>query len=68
MRKEAASAGFCKSPWASKHPVLQLPTIEDLLKGKKLDSPPLDQVSVTFRKSTKAKGKKQIHPGLPFKD
>jgi DNA modification methylase len=52
MRKEAASAGFYKSPWG-KHPRLQILTIEDLLTGKTLDRPPA-QTSVTFKRAPKA--------------
>jgi site-specific DNA-methyltransferase (adenine-specific) len=41
MRKEAAEAGFfqTKSVHATKHPRLQILTIEELLKGKKIDMP-----------------------------
>lgn len=39
MRKEAAEAGFYKSPYGS-HPRIQLITVEDLLSGKQLDLPP----------------------------
>ncbi|MBI3403544.1 MAG: site-specific DNA-methyltransferase [Acidobacteria bacterium] len=52
MRKEAASAGFYKSPWG-KHPKLQILTIEDLLTGKTIDRPPA-QTSVTFKRAPKA--------------
>ena len=38
MRKEAASAGFYKSPWDKKdYPQLQLLTIEELFAGKRID-------------------------------
>lgn len=63
MRTEAASAGFYKSPWGS-HPVLQILTIEQLLKGKTIDCPPLSQVNVTFKKAPKAKGKKHKQASL----
>ncbi len=55
MRTEAASAGFYKSSWGTKHPVLQILTIEDLLSGKSVDCPPLSQVDVTFKKAPRAK-------------
>ncbi len=55
MRTETASAGFYKSSWGTKHPVLQILTIEDLLSGKSVDCPPLRQVDVTFKKSPRAK-------------
>jgi DNA modification methylase len=52
MRKEAASAGFYKSPWGE-HSRLQILTIDDLLTGKTIDRPPA-QTSVTFRRAPKA--------------
>jgi site-specific DNA-methyltransferase (adenine-specific) len=65
MRKEAASAGFYKSPWG-KHPKLQLLTIEELLSGKGIDYPPSEQVNVTLKKAPKAKVKKEPHPELEY--
>ncbi len=53
MRKEAASAGFYASPWGTKHPRLQLLTIEELLSGSKVDYPP-SRANVTFKKAPKA--------------
>lgn len=56
MRKEAASAGFYKSPWGGKqHPRLQIVTIRELLDGKQIDMPPLRQTSTTFKKAPRAK-------------
>jgi site-specific DNA-methyltransferase (adenine-specific) len=56
MRTEAASTGFYKSPWGHKnYPRLQLLTIEELLDGKRLDSPPLHHTSVTFKKAPRAR-------------
>jgi DNA modification methylase len=58
MRTEAASAGFYKSPWQEKpYPRLQILTIEELLNGKRIDCPPLGQVSVTFKKAARVRGK-----------
>jgi site-specific DNA-methyltransferase (adenine-specific) len=55
MRVEAASAGFYDSQWTgSKHPRLQILTIDDLLSGKRLDCPPLGQLNRTFKKAPKA--------------
>jgi adenine specific DNA methylase Mod len=67
MLAEAASAGFYKSPWR-KEPYLRLQiiTIEELLSGKTIDTPPLGQVSVTFKKAPKAKNKKNPHPELNY--
>ena len=56
MKKEAASAGFYKSPWRKEpYPKVQIRTIEELLGGKQIDCPPLGQVNVTFKKAPKAK-------------
>jgi len=65
MRKEAASAGFYKSPWGTKHPVLQILTIENLLSGKTIDFPRTGDVR-TFKKAQKAKGKQKPHPELDY--
>jgi adenine-specific DNA-methyltransferase len=46
---EAASAGFCKSPWGQ-HPRLQIITVGELLAGKRLDIPPVRQTSVTYKR------------------
>lgn len=52
MRKEAANAGFYRSPWGQ-HPRLQILTIEELLTGKTINRPPA-QTSTTFRRAPKA--------------
>jgi site-specific DNA-methyltransferase (adenine-specific) len=39
MLTEAATAGFYRTQWGD-HPVIQILTIEELLKGKKLNMPP----------------------------
>jgi len=54
MIKEAASAGFYDSPWGTKHPRLQLLTVEELLDGKRIDMPPT-RGNVTFKRAQKAK-------------
>ena len=53
MREEAASAGMFESPWGT-HPRLQLLTVEELLEGKRIDCPPLGQLSKAFKKAPKA--------------
>jgi hypothetical protein len=68
MRAEAASAGFYKSPWRTKHPVLQILTVEELLKGKKINYPHSEGVNVTFKKAPKVKSKKIKHPELNYPD
>lgn len=57
MREEAASAGFFESPWGQ-HPRLQLITVEELLSGRRIDSPPLGQVSQAFKKAPRAEAPK----------
>ena len=54
MRREAASAGFYKSPWG-KHPRIQLLTIEDLLGGKSIDYP--KDTDVTFKKAQRVRSR-----------
>lgn len=53
MRKEAASAGFYESPFGSKHPKVQLLTIDELLSGKKVDRP-RTYADATFRDTPRA--------------
>ncbi|OGG00510.1 MAG: DNA methylase [Candidatus Glassbacteria bacterium RIFCSPLOWO2_12_FULL_58_11] len=54
MRAEAAGAGIYESPtWRTRHPVLQILTIQELLEGKGIDYPPPSQVNVTFKKAKK---------------
>ncbi len=54
MRVEVAGAGFYKSPWG-KHPVMQILTVEELLRGKGINYPDVPGVNVTFKKAPKAK-------------
>jgi site-specific DNA-methyltransferase (adenine-specific) len=54
MRREAASTGFYESPWGTKHPRLQILTVQELLAGKKIDMPPSRDLR-TFKKAPKAK-------------
>lgn len=69
MRTEAASAGFYKSPWQEKpYPRLQILTIEELLNGKRIDCPPLGQVSITFKKAARVRGKKAETAPLAFEE
>ena len=65
MRREAASAGFYKSPWGN-HACIQLLTIEDLLGGKTVDYPQV--ADVTFKRAKRVRtrpAEKQNH--LPMK-
>ncbi len=63
MRAEAADAGFYKSHWAS-HPRLQILTVAEILQGVTVDSPPLSQVNVTFKKAPVTKPKPDDQPTL----
>lgn len=52
MRSEAASAGVYASPWGTKHPALQILTIEELLTGKGIDYPA--SANVTHRRAPRS--------------
>jgi len=54
MRGEAAEAGYYQSPWGSRHPKLQLLTIEQLLAGQRIDLPPTRDLR-TFKKAPQAR-------------
>lgn len=55
MKKEAVSAGYYESiAWGTKHPKIQILTIEALLNGEKVDMPPSN---VTFKQASKIKQK-----------
>jgi len=67
MRAEAASAGFyaARNLGDTKHPRLQILTIEDLLAGKRIDLP-AQQVARSFKQAPKAKGKKTENMAIDF--
>lgn len=68
MRAEAASAGFYNSPWGTKHPRLQIITIEELLEGKRLDYPQ-SQANVTHKRAVRKKREEKAQPQrLPYSD
>ena len=60
MRKEAADAGFwqTRAVAGTKHPRLQILTIEDLLNGKRIDMPAQQDVR-SFKQAPRAKGRKK---------
>ena len=65
MRREAASAGFYKSPWGN-HPRIQMLTIAELLSGKTVDYPQVTDVTFKRAKQIRSESsKKQNH--LPMK-
>jgi DNA modification methylase len=59
MRKEAASAGFYKSPYNNQdYPRLQILTVEELLEGKGIDAPLVKDTRVqTIKAAPRAKGR-----------
>ncbi len=58
MQTEAATAGLYESKtWGKKYPKIQLLTIAELLSGKKIDMPPIRQVSQTFKKAERHRPK-----------
>jgi site-specific DNA-methyltransferase (adenine-specific) len=65
MRKEAAEAGFwqTKSLAGTKHPRLQILTIEELLAGKRIDMPTQQDIR-SFKQAPKAKSKRKDEAGL----
>jgi site-specific DNA-methyltransferase (adenine-specific) len=68
MKKEAADAGFYHSDYQNtKHPRIQILTIEELLTGAQVDLPVLafmPSQDATFKKAPKAKGKKRDNEKL----
>lgn len=56
MREEIASHGFYESPWGTRHPRMQMLTIEQLMAGKRIDYPASGQRSETFRQAPRASG------------
>ena len=61
MLREAASAGFYKSPWGN-HPCIQLLTVEELLGGTAVDYP--QAADVTFKRAKRIRtgpSEKQNH-------
>jgi len=65
MKKEVASVGFYASPgWNTKHPRLQILTIEELLNGKRIDYPAPMSTSRTFKKAPQAKTNEHEQQGL----
>ena len=60
MRAEAASAGFYDSPgWNKKYPKLQILTIAELLRGKRVECPPSRYADATFKKAPREKIKRR---------
>ena len=65
MRAEAAEAGFYHSDtWNRDYPKVQILTIAELLDGKQIDMPPIQQVSQTFKRAKREKAKPADQPGL----
>lgn len=65
MRAEVAQAGFYYSEtWNKNYPKVQILTIDELLNGKQIDMPPIQQVNQTFRRAKCEKGKESGQLGL----
>jgi DNA modification methylase len=61
MKTEAVTAGFYESNlWGKKYPKVQLFTVAELLAGKKIEMPPIQQVEATFKKAPKAATEKKV--------
>ena len=67
MRTTAASVGFYKSPWGN-HPRIQLLTVGEVLKGKRIDYPAARQSNVTFKKAERINVSAGEQKGLFDKD
>jgi DNA modification methylase len=67
MKAEAAEAGFfqTKSVAGSRHPRLQILTIQDLLSGKKIDMPAAQDIR-SFKQAPRAKKTMKLDVQLPF--
>jgi len=61
MRREAASAGFCESPWGN-HPRIQLLTVGELLAGGRVDYPRTEGTNVTYKRAPSALIRKVAEP------
>lgn len=64
MKMEAAAGGFFHSNNWGDFPKLQILTVEDLLKGKKIDMPPVHQVNITYKRASNKKKNKGHQPDL----
>jgi SAM-dependent methyltransferase len=69
MKSEAAGLDLYYSPgWDQSYPRIQILTISDLLTGKKINMPPVGQVSVTFKKAPKSLIKKAEQKTFDLKE
>jgi SAM-dependent methyltransferase len=65
MRAEAAEAGFYHSDtWNKDYPKVQILTIEELLDGKQIDMPPIQQVNTTYKRARRQKPSEAEQAGL----
>lgn len=68
MREDAASAGFYTSAMGSKHPRIQLLTVQQLMEGKTLDMPTGNQVRADTQTLKKAPKTTQLRSNEPKLD
>jgi hypothetical protein len=65
MKAEAASAGFYEWAWTGdKFPRIRLLTIAELLDGRKVEMPPIRQVSTTFKRAPSRQKDVVVQPSL----
>lgn len=62
MRTEVASAGFYDAPWGTRHPRLQIITIEEALDGKGIDYPRASE-DETFQRAARQQQKAKDQQG-----
>ena len=65
MRTEAVTAGFYEWEWThQKFPRVQLITVAELLDGRKVEMPPIRQVSTTFKRAPSRQKDVVVQPSL----
>jgi hypothetical protein len=67
MRAAATDAGFYTSPWDGvSYPKLQILTVAQLLDGRGIAMPSINQLSSTFKRAPKAKSKQGETLAMPL--
>ena len=68
MKTEAVRAGFYDSPWGTKHARIQIIPVRCLFEPRPIDTPPLRQTNVTFKKAPRVRESEAPADYLPFRD
>jgi DNA modification methylase len=68
MKTEAAGAGFYDSPWGTRHARIQIIPVRRLFEPRPIDTPPLRQTNVTFKKAPRVRESSAASDYLPFSD